>query len=128
LIIAATTVVSGYGWQTSLVILMLGLAKVFESISDVFFGLLQQHEPMDRIAKSMMVKGPLSLVALTGAIALTGNIVWGAVALATAWALWLVVYDIPNGAALLHAAEAMRPLWDGRRLARPARRAPPLGL
>jgi O-antigen/teichoic acid export membrane protein len=134
LVIAGITAASGYGWQTSLVILTLGLAKVFESISDVFFGLLQQHEQMDRIAKSMMVKGPLSLVALTAAIVTTGNIVWGAVALAAMWALWLAVYDIPNGAIVLRAAradgaaESVQPLWDGRRLMRLAWLALPLGL
>ncbi|MGI8856820.1 MAG: lipopolysaccharide biosynthesis protein, partial [Thermomicrobiales bacterium] len=111
----------------------LGLAKVFESISDVFYGLLQQHEQMDRIAKSMMVKGPLSLVALATAVVLTGNIVWGTAALAVVWAFRLVTYDIPNGAAVLRAArtegvvESMRPTWQWRRLARLAWLALPLG-
>jgi O-antigen/teichoic acid export membrane protein len=133
LVIAAITVASGYGWQTSLVILTLGLAKVFESVSDVFYGLMQQHERMDRIAQSMIVKGPLSLVALAAAVALTGNIVWGTTALAAAWAFRLVTYDIPNGAAVLraaragNAAESMRPTWQWRRLARLAWLALPLG-
>ncbi len=130
LAIAAIALVSGYGWQTALVILTLGLAKVFESISDVFYGLLQQHEQMDRIAKSMMVKGPLSLVALATAVVLTGNIAWGTTALAAVWALRLVTYDIPNGAAVLRtgsAMESMRPAWRWRRLARLARLALPLG-
>jgi O-antigen/teichoic acid export membrane protein len=133
LVIAAITVASGYGWQTSLAILTLGLAKVFESISDVFYGLMQQYERMDRIAQSMIVKGPLSLVALAAAVALTGNIVWGTTALAAAWALRLVTYDIPNGAAVLRAAwagdsaESMHPIWQWRRLARLAWLALPLG-
>jgi O-antigen/teichoic acid export membrane protein len=134
LVIAGVTSVSGYGWQTSLVILTLGLAKVFESISDVFYGLLQQHEQMDRIARSMMVKGPLSLIALAAAVALTGTIVWGAAALAAVWALRLFTYDIPSGAAVLRAAhaaddemESMRPTWQWRRLARLMWLALPLG-
>ena len=45
-------------------IIAVGLAKAFESLSDVFYGLLQAHEHMDHIAMSMMIKGPLSLVAL----------------------------------------------------------------
>ena len=134
LVIAGVTLVSGYGWQTALVILFVGLAKVFESISDVFYGLLQQHEQMDRIAISMMVKGPLSLVALGIAIVLTGNIVWGTVALAATWAFRLCTYDIPSGAAILRAtregdaAVSIRPQWGRRRMLRLIWLALPLGL
>lgn len=131
--IAAITFLSGYGGQTALVVLALGLAKTFESISDVYYGLLQQHERMDRIARSMIVKGPLSLVALAAAVALTGSVAWGAAALAAVWALRLVTYDIPNGAAVLRAANpdgaaaALRPAWQWGRLARLAWLALPLG-
>jgi len=134
LIIAGITLVSGYGWQTALVILFVGLAKVIESISDVFYGLLQQHEQMDRIAISMLIKGPLSLVALGTAIVITGNIVWGTVALAAAWAFRLCTYDIPSGAAILRAArekdeaESIRPHWYWPRLLRLMWLALPLGL
>ena len=131
LIIAAITLVSGYGWRVSLVVLLIGVAKVFESISDVFYGLLQRHERMDRIAKSMMLKGPLSLLALAATIVLTHSILWGAAALAAAWALLLVVYDIPNGAVVLAAAgdrASLRPVWDRRRLATLTWLALPLGI
>lgn len=133
LVIAGITLASGDGRQTALVILFVGLAKGFESISDVFYGLLQQHERMDRIAISMMVKGPLSLVALGVAILLTGNIVWGALALAAVWAFRLATYDIPCGAAVLRAAReggapaSIRPRWDRRRMVRLAWLALPLG-
>ncbi len=134
LAIATITFVSGYGWQTALVILFVGLAKVFESISDVFYGLLQQHEQMDRIAISMMVKGPLSLVALAAALAVTGSIVWGTAALAAAWAFRLVTYDIPSGATVLRAArgedesDSIRPRWDQGRMLRLTWLALPLGV
>jgi len=135
LAIAGITLASGYGGQTALVILFVSLAKVFESISDVFYGLLQQHEQMDRIAISMLVKGPLSLIALAVAILVTGNIVWGTVALAAVWAFRLMTYDIPSGAAVLRAAHArdaaaspsIRPRWDRRRMLRLTWLALPLG-
>ncbi len=133
LVIAGITLASGYGGRTALVILFVGLAKIFESISDVFYGLFQQHEQMDRIAISMMVKGPLSLVALGVAIILTGNIVWGAGALAAVWAFRLLTYDIPGGAATLRAAHvrdvdaSLRPRWDRRRMLRLTWLALPLG-
>src|SRR5919197_2263596 len=55
---------SRHRWDTALVVVAVGLAKALESISDLIYGLLQQHERMDRIAKSVMLKGPVSLAAL----------------------------------------------------------------
>jgi O-antigen/teichoic acid export membrane protein len=95
--IAGVVIVSGYRSETALVIMAVGAAKAFESISDVFYGRLQQHERMDRIAKSMMIKGPLSLLALGIAVYLTKSTLWGAVGLAIAWALVLISYDIRSG-------------------------------
>jgi len=101
LVIVGITIAAGYRWQTSLVILTIGLAKGFESISDVFYGLIQQHERMDRIAISMMIKGPLSLLLLGTGVYLTGSVLWGSVGLAIAWAIILLSYDIRSGALML---------------------------
>lgn len=101
IIIVAITFIAGYRWETSLVILVVGLAKAIESISDVFYGLIQQHERMDRIAISMMIKGPLSLLFLGLGVYLTGSVLWGAVGLACAWAIVLIGYDIGSGALML---------------------------
>jgi len=101
LAIIAVSFMSGYRAETMLVILAVGVAKSSESISDAFFGLLQQHERMDRIAKSMMIKGLLSLVALGAGVYLTKSTLWGTIGLATAWILVLVGYDIHNGALIL---------------------------
>ena len=103
LIIVGIVGCSDYGWHTAGIILVVGLAKAFESISDIFYGLLQQHERMDRIALSMAIKGPLSLVALGAAIYLTGDLLLGVGGLAAAWLLLLVVYDVPNGLTVLQA-------------------------
>ena len=118
----------GYRLETFLVILAVGLAKAFESISDVVYGLLQVHERMDRIGLSMMIKGPLSLVALGATVCITGRIAWGAFALAAAWGFLLVVYDIPNGFRFLDQGDVFRPCWDPSALARLAWLAMPLGV
>lgn len=101
LIIAGITLKAGYRWETSLVILAIALAKAFESISDVFYGLIQQHERMDRIAISMMIKGPLSLLLLSIGVYLTKTVLWGSIGLAVAWAIVLLSYDIRSGALIL---------------------------
>lgn len=101
LIIVGITLIAGYRRETLLVILVVGLAKGFESISDVFYGLIQQHERMDRIAISMMLKGPLSLLLLGLGVYLTHNVLWGTVGLAVAWAIVLVGYDVRSGTLIL---------------------------
>jgi O-antigen/teichoic acid export membrane protein len=142
LVIAGTALVSGYRRETALVVLAVGVAKAFECISDVFFGLLQQQERMDRIAKSMMIKGPLSLVALSVGTYLTGSVFWGVVGLAIAWGLTLISYDTSSGVLVLKSLSQpgasapgkgvsralLRPSWDMRTLASLAWLALPLGV
>ncbi|MGB9899064.1 oligosaccharide flippase family protein, partial [Thermanaerothrix sp.] len=90
-----------YNVETKLIILFIGLAKSFEAISDIFYGLFQQYERMDYSARSMVIKGLLSLVALTFAMLLTHWLWAGAAALAMAWLTVLILYDIPQGTRLL---------------------------
>ncbi|MGR3278825.1 lipopolysaccharide biosynthesis protein [Acaryochloris marina NIES-2412] len=109
IVIALITWVSGYSGSTSLVILMFGVAKAFESISDVFYGLLQQSERMDLIATAMMIKGPLSLLLLGIGIYLSGNALWGVVGLTIAWAIVLLGWDIRNAGLMLKTASYSKP-------------------
>jgi O-antigen/teichoic acid export membrane protein len=100
-VILIIILVAGYRWETSLAILIIGLAKLFESISDVFHGLIQNYERMDQIAISLMIKGPMSLLMLGIGVYLTGNVVGGAIGLTVAWALVLICFDIPMGKLIL---------------------------
>ncbi|MFZ5829534.1 MAG: lipopolysaccharide biosynthesis protein [Planctomycetota bacterium] len=120
---------SGYGTATALVICAVGLAKGIESISDVIFGLLQHHERMDRIAISMMLKGPLSLAALGLGMAVWGNLLWATLAMAAAWLVVLLSWDVRSASRVGHR-------WSlgglsgmsGRRLMELAWLALPLGV
>lgn len=93
-VVAGVVLATGYGGRVAAVILLVGLAKAFEAMSDVFHGLLQRHERMDAIAWSMIARGLLSVAALALAVWLTGELLWGAAALAGTWALVLVGYDL----------------------------------
>ena len=137
--IVVVTVASGCRGEQAAVVLVIGAAKVVESISDVVYGLLQQQERMDRIAISLMVKGPLSLLALGLCVSLTHSILWGALGLVMAWALSLACCDIPFGMSALRATmppgkqtrswlTLLRPQMDAGTLVRLARLALPLGV
>lgn len=110
--ILIVTFAAGYRFQTSLVILFVGLAKALESISDIFHGLIQQHERMDRIAISLIIKGPLSLLLLSLGLYISGNVVWGVAGLVIAWAVVLVGCDIRNGALILNRMPQIRLKWE----------------
>lgn len=139
LVIGGIVIASRYRLDTALVILAIGIAKTIESLSDIFYGLLQQHERMDRVAMSMIIKGPLSLVMLSAVFYLTKNVLWGSVGLAAAWALVLVSYDLRSGKMVLRMAQqaepgapkgnpSLNPRWHPRTLARLAWLSLPLGV
>jgi len=104
---------SGFRKETVGVVILVGLAKASESVSDVFYGHLQQHEDMPRIARSMMLRGTLSLAAMALTIWKTGSAVWAAGALAAVWVLILAFHDAPFARA---TGNVSRQLYRGRRL------------
>jgi O-antigen/teichoic acid export membrane protein len=103
-LLVISIIVNGASYKdgTIIVIIAIGMSKVVDSFSDIFYGLLQQHERMDRIAKSLIFRGLLSLATLSIVFYLTGKLYWGIGGLTLAWALVLVSYDIPNGQLILH--------------------------
>ncbi len=74
LLIAGIALSSGFSRQAIAVILAVGVCKAMESISDILFGLMQKHEKMQYIAVSLMLKGLLSLGALSVVLYLFQNL------------------------------------------------------
>ncbi len=93
----AVCFVAEFSGQTVLVILFVGLAKAFEAISNTFYGVLQQHERLDRITPSVCGHGVLALLSLGLGIYLTGSIVWGAAGFSLSRLIVMLAYDIPSG-------------------------------
>lgn len=82
--------------QEVLVVIGLALAKAVESVSDVFYGLFQQNERMDRVSQSLMLRGVLGLTLLTAGILLGKSAAWGTAGLVVAWTIVLLVWDVPG--------------------------------
>jgi O-antigen/teichoic acid export membrane protein len=139
LVITGIILTLGNSLETTLTLFLIGLAKAFEAISDVFYGLLQQQERMDRIAISMIIKGLLSLAFLGLTLYFTRNLLYAVCVLAFVWALVLVVYDCRSGALTLSSLKpqaslnkwkwsSLRPRWNLKTLARLAWLSLPLGI
>jgi O-antigen/teichoic acid export membrane protein len=122
-VIAVIAIALGYREGTFRLILAVALAKAFEAVSEVVFGLLQQGENLRRCALSMLAKGIFSVVAVAGVLRLTGNLVTATFAMALAWALMLVAYDLPAAARI----GSIWPVFDTRSLASLAWLALPMG-
>src|SRR5438874_3653174 len=94
----------GYSARINAVILLIALAKGCESMSDIFYGLFQQHERIDRIEVSMMMKGVFSLTALGLGVLLARSLFSGVCGLFAVWAIVLFVYDARCGKSILRSA------------------------
>ena len=92
--ILATVTLLGYDKKVSAVIVLIGLAKAVESVSDVIAGLLQKHERLDQVAISMMLKGGLSIVAFGATFYYLRSVAAACVALVLAWLSVFLVYDL----------------------------------
>jgi O-antigen/teichoic acid export membrane protein len=126
LAIAVITAVGSYSRVTSLVILLVAAAKAAEATSEIVWGQLQQQEHMSSIARSMMLKGSLSVVAVAGLLAATSDLVLATAGFTAAWIGTLVLYDLPVGRSKFFSS--LRPSFERSALIRLARIAFPLGI
>jgi len=130
LAIVAVLAATAQGPGVGVVVLVMGVAKAIESVSDICYGLLQRHERMDRIARSMVARGVAAVVAFAAAIAVSGSVAAGGGALCVAGALVLLLHDLPQTSALLGPGRGkawVRPGFGPAELRQLARRALPLG-
>jgi len=108
-----------------LVIIIVGIFKGIESISDVYYGLFQQNERMDIISRSKIYRGVLTLLAISPVLSMTGSLLLTLVAVLSVWSLVLFFYDIRQAGCLLKtkhsivgggANKNLVPCWEIRRL------------
>jgi O-antigen/teichoic acid export membrane protein len=95
-LLVTTTIALLYARPVRWVIILVGIAKSIEAVSDIFYGFFQRHERMRVIAHSLIVRGALSVLAVMVGMALGRSLIWGCVGLAAAWAVVLAKHDVPN--------------------------------
>src|SRR5258708_235537 len=88
------TQVSRYGWELTAVVLMVGVAYVIETISDVYYARLQLHDRMDGISNSLIARALLSTLGLAVATYVSGSLIWGLAGVVLARASVFIGYDI----------------------------------
>jgi O-antigen/teichoic acid export membrane protein len=106
----------GYEGQKAWIIVLLGASKMLDSLADVFYGLFQQHERMDWISWSMLMKSGTSIPAFFVVLWATGNVVVSVAMLGLARLTFLLLYDAPMAARTISSAATSvdaRPSWFG---------------
>jgi O-antigen/teichoic acid export membrane protein len=122
--ICVVIITVGYRLEVAMLMLVIGLAKGFEGVSELTYGLLQRHERMSHVGISLLGRGLLSLALATTALWATGNVVVMAAGMAAGWLVWLFAYDL--GKARMFAPT--RPVFPRRELWSLTRLALPLGV
>lgn len=95
-VIAGIALASRYSAHMSLVVLLIGTAKVFESLSDIAYGKMQRHERMDMIAASMVAKGIGSITLFGAVLWTTRSLVWATAGMGAVWTALFFLYDLPR--------------------------------
>lgn len=78
----------------ALMIVAVVVAKAFDAVSDIIYGVLQKYETMNRIAVSRTAQGILQLVALVLAFHVTGDVLHATLAWAAMSAAITLTYDV----------------------------------
>jgi O-antigen/teichoic acid export membrane protein len=86
-VITVAIALLGYAWPLALPLLVAALARCFENLSEVHYGLAQRHKRLDLIARSMILRGVLGLLALGTGYYLTEELAIGLLGMAVAWGL-----------------------------------------
>ncbi|MGO8689429.1 MAG: lipopolysaccharide biosynthesis protein [Thermoguttaceae bacterium] len=116
-IIVSVALAFGFRRETALVIIAAAILAAVDSMSDVVYGLLQQHERLDRMAQSMILRGLLALATLTAVVLLTRRLFYGILAVAVVRGLVFLTWDLHNTTAALHedkVSETLCPIGTSR--------------
>ncbi|MFJ8257597.1 oligosaccharide flippase family protein [Peribacillus asahii] len=97
LIIILIAIFGGYNNYTKLVLIFVGLLKAVESISDLFYGLMQKHERVDYISFSKVLRGVVSLGIFSISLLYTNNLIIALLMMLLVWKIVLLIFDIRVG-------------------------------
>ncbi len=81
-------------WQSTITIVVMSFAVGSQSLADIYYALFQKHERLDLSAKSMILKGVISLLIMMIIMLITSNLIWTICGLAASRLLLVILFDI----------------------------------
>lgn len=97
-----------YDWVVYGVIFFVFANKAIESTADISYAVMQKHERLDKVAKSIMLRQGFGAVVLIGVLWLTGNLICGVIAIGLCWLAVLLFYDRKN----VMVFSEWKPIWN----------------
>ena len=127
-VVVGIALLSGYDATTVTIILIVGLAKSVDAISDLYYGLYQQIEQMDVITISQLLNGALTLAAMGGLVYATRSLVAGAIGSLVGSVVALAGIVVPANRLRHPSVQHTRPRFDARVMRRLTWLTLPLGI
>jgi O-antigen/teichoic acid export membrane protein len=115
ILIASFVFLSHIHRDTAVVVVLVGVAKAVETLSDIIYGFWQKHERFDKIAVALACRGIGSVVAMAAVLYFTGNIAFATAVITLYWFAWLATYERKGAENLLASVspqEFLRADWD----------------
>lgn len=113
-----------YSYITSWIIVLIGLTKLPESISDILHGLLQKNERMDYITFSSILKGVLTVITFSIILYYSQSLVLAIVGQLVVWTFILLFYD----GIVLRKYGSLRPSFEWLKVKQLVKLTIPLGI
>jgi O-antigen/teichoic acid export membrane protein len=111
-ITAGCCIVSGFDWNTALVIFFIGLYRIVESVSDILLGIVQKQERLDQISFSRTAKGLFSIIVFALVFIPTQSLILALLVMIIGWLAITMGYDARKA----RVYTSLRPLFNKRRL------------
>lgn len=86
----------GYTFQQVVTILLVGIAKIIESSSELLFGLMQRNERLDLVCFSQIVRGSCTVAVFGATLFATRSLMAAVMAMVIVWISVLVFVDYRN--------------------------------
>jgi O-antigen/teichoic acid export membrane protein len=98
-----------YSFETSMVVIGIAAARGFEALSEVFHGSWHQWERMDRIARSLVLRGLCQMTAISCLVWWRESVIWAVASVACVSAAVMLFYDAPR---IIHLIGQVVKLWN----------------
>lgn len=99
---------NNYGNYKNIILVLLCIWRCLEAFSDVFYGIMQKSNNLDKVGKSLTIKSILGLVLFVIIDILTKNIIYACTTLVIVSIVVILVYDIPQSLKFIQKEEKIK--------------------
>lgn len=93
LLVLIFTIVKGFDLNKSIILILICVFKFFEEVSDVYYGILQKHDKLYIVGKSLFFKSLINMILFLLAIYFTKNLLFAVILIFINNFLFIYLYD-----------------------------------